>query len=505
MCLEAAVRKWSSRGSLQPIMSHDHVTGIIGLICYFNCEIANQILSVLSVMRKNLLVVFFLFCMPFQSIAQGSVGFSDPDNIQPLLDYRLPEWKYTNFFLDFSLTGNFENRNSNEQQNNEINHQFSGQISPNYTRFRESEVRVSSYSLASFIDYSLRDRNSFNDNEQYESDLRLDLFWNFNEKFYRNDSDLFFTGSFFGALRQTNIRNEQISQDVINTDETVLNRRFTPNVSVGIGYGRLRNINPVIRSLRMNERLNALNTGQRLNQNDITEAADHFTRFNGYQQIYDRPQKNFWGDMDNLLSADLAALDAFDLLYLTDVTQEAIGSRREGWEIAAAAALQHTVNYSHIENEITNGSSSQTSTRTYLTPSVSGSWYKNLSLKHQIGINGSFQYQAAIDDESSFGGDIKIISTSANWLYTVTDRVLTNATVAYQRTGSELYDSNRISILSEINYFLEDRFSLFCNLRFVYQTNSSFMFSGETITDSIDRNNLVFDAGLRYYLKRGLF
>lgn len=456
-------------------------------------------------MRKLLPGFILLVCLPFPTLAQESVGFSNPDNIQPLLDYRLPEWGYTNFFLDFSTNGNLTNRQSGTDQNTVENHQISSQIISNYRRYRESEARISDYSLSPFIDYSLFDQSSFSGCKEFERDFQFTLFWSFNEKFYRNNSDLFFTGSFYGTIRQFNIQDEEHFQEVINVDETRLNRSFDPHLSLGIGYGRMRNVNPMIRSLRMNERLNSLNTGQTMGQNDITGAAEHFTRLNGYRRIYDRHQKHFWGDMDALLSSDLAALDAFDLLYLTDVTQEAIGSRQEGWEISAVATLQHSVNYSRNENEINGNSDNRTTKSTYLSPTLSGTWYKNLSLEHQIGVNGFFQYQVEINDESIFNGDYNTLFVSINWLYTITDRILTNSIVAYQRTGRELYNSNRVSIRSEINYFLEDRFSLFSNLIFEYNPNWSVSFANGTVTNSIDQQNFIFDVGLRYYFKRGLF
>lgn len=456
-------------------------------------------------MRKLLLGFIVIFSLSFQSFAQDSVGFSDPDNIQPLLDYRLPEWGYTNFYLDFSLDGNLTNRQSDAEQSSAGNHQYSSQIISNYRRYRESEERISEYSLSPFIDYSIFDQNSFNNKESNNSDFQLTLLWNFDERFYRDDSDFFFTGSFYGVFRQSNIKDEEHFQETINIDETSLNRSFNPYLSIGIGYGRLRNVNPMIRSLRMNERLNALNTGQTMDQNDIIGAAEHFTRLNGYRSVYDRHQKHFWGDMDNLLSADLAALDAFDLLYLTDVTQETIGTRQEGWEVSTTATLHHSLSYRRDEDRLTDNSNSRITKSTYLAPSVSGSWYKNLSLKHQIGLNGSFQYEIALDDESLFNGDYKILFTSINWLYTITDRILTNTTIAYQRTGRELYNSNRITIHTEANYFLEDRFSIFSNLRFTYHPNWSVAYTGETITNRIDQQNLIFDVGLRYYFKRNLF
>ena len=47
----------------------------------------------------------FLLCVSiFSASAQESVGFSDPANLEPLLDYRLPEWGYSNFRVDLNFS-----------------------------------------------------------------------------------------------------------------------------------------------------------------------------------------------------------------------------------------------------------------------------------------------------------------------------------------------------------------------------------------------------------------
>ncbi|NBC64690.1 MAG: hypothetical protein GVY07_03355 [Bacteroidetes bacterium] len=142
--------------------------------------------------------------------------------------------------------------------------------------------------------------------------------------------------------------------------------------------------------------------------------------------------------MNDLVSADLASLDAFDLLYLTDVTQETIGLRQEGWEISANTIFHHSLSYRRDEDRKTDHSNSRISISTYLIPAVSMAWYKNLSLKHQIGVSGTFQYETELAEESFFNGDSSVLFTSLNRLYTITDRVLLNSRFAYQRNDREL-------------------------------------------------------------------
>ena len=41
------------------------------------------------------LILLVLLSAGTPATGQTSVGFRDPDNIQPILDYRLPSWGYT--------------------------------------------------------------------------------------------------------------------------------------------------------------------------------------------------------------------------------------------------------------------------------------------------------------------------------------------------------------------------------------------------------------------------
>lgn len=453
-------------------------------------------------MKKVLLLFSLPFIFPVIVTAQESVGFADPDNIRPLLDYRLPDWGYSNLYFNFSLNGNFDKRESDDQPNSFDNNRFSGQLSPFYFRFRESEPRVSTYRVNSNLDYSRRNRSSFDNEEDYRRSIQLSLNWNLNEKLYVDQSDLFFTGRFSGTFHQNSSRDRETVQAVTNLNDTQLNRQVSPSVEIGIGYGRIRNVNPMIRALRLNERFQALDHPS-MNSGDIMGAADHFTRLNGYQQTYDRPQKHFWNDMDPYLSADLSNLDAFDLLYLTETTVENLGARRQGWEISANAGLQHLITFYREEDELSNESSSDLSRRTLFIPSLHGTWSKNLSLNHQVSLMGTLRYQRILNEDDSPSS--RISSAQANWLYTVTDRVLTNTSILYTRSSQDLFSANRISIGTQVNYFLENRISLFTTLAFDYNSHTLVAISDGTITYAEDRQTIRLNAGIRYYLKRGLF
>lgn len=208
--------------------------------------------------------------------------------------------------------------------------------------------------------------------------------------------------------------------------------------------------------------------------------------------------------MDGLLSAELSALDPFDLLYLTDTLRENIGLRSEGWQIEATAGLRYQVIYNRTEDEIPDGSSESNLSRTTLfTPNISVAWAKNLSLSHQFRVNSSFQYLRDLRSDERM--NLKMFNASANWLYTITDRIFTNTGLNYFRNSRELFTNSVYMARTEFDYFLENRVSLFGNLSFIYEPESIVTFTGEEVTESIDQRTISFNAGIRYYMRRGLY
>lgn len=442
------------------------------------------------IMKKPLPLFILLFFFTTHAYSQTSVGFSDPDDIQPLLDYRLPEWGYDNFYLDFSING------LRTTQNDDVSSDFSGQLSPVYNRFRESEDRSSLLRVVSAFEYTGENQE---EDIYREFEARVNL--NAMERFYQDNSDLFFSGELSGNFYQNRIRDEVTIPPV---DESSLFRNFSTTFSVGVGYGRLRNVNPMIRSLRLNERLNALDENESMGLPDLLNASEQFTRENAYRQNYDRPLKYFWNDMNEVISPELAALNPFDLLYLTDTSSETIGERLEGWEIIGSAGLQYYTTYMRGEDDITDQTSSSLSQTTNLVPSVSGAWFKNLSLEHQVGIRSYFNYQIPLN--RSIDERFSIFNLAGTWLYTITDQILTNTSLSlFNFDRPDQPSSTTITAHADINYFLENSLALFSSLRFSRTSNSSLTISNGTVISDADRNQVQFNAGIRYYLKRGLF
>jgi hypothetical protein len=423
--------------------------------------------------------------------AQQTLGFSNPQNIDPLLDYRLPDWGYTNFQIGFNLLNNGGKTKAFSTE--DLRYSYNLSATPTYELYRESEERI--FSLATLLNLGYQRRlnrqqsSAFNsESEDKENEFLSRLFLNANYKRYVADNSFILAASGFDiAFRR---RSDQQSDGGQLIEEQIQHLRFI-NFSprIGYGFGRIRNVGPVIRALRMRERARALNVAVNFTNEDIQSAADQFTRYQGYLENYDRPQKYFWGDMDNATTTDLSALDTFDMLYLTDVLDEAIGTRLEGWEVTGGAVFNYSSRLDRVEEDIL--------TRNYLTTTeagvfISGRWYKNTSLVNQFGLFSDFTltYPLNQQDTSPFDDTVQRTASmliGASWLYNITDRVLLQTSLAdfYTRTKIENsllpsnYSqwSNQIQLSMDLSVYVENDLSLNFSL-------SPFLrYSGDTVNE----------------------
>ncbi|PAU94412.1 hypothetical protein CK503_06320 [Aliifodinibius salipaludis] len=454
--------------------------------------------------------------------AQQTVGFSDSENIEPLLDYRLPDWGYSNFYFDIDAanSGSDSKNFGNESFNNQVNTAFN----PRYDLFRESEARI--LHLNTSLDLSYRDqlfksRNDFSDTENKETLNRFGTEANIvgNIREYIN-SEVFIFGE--GAFRfdYSSTKDETKDNEILTDKRLIYDRNFRVTPKFGVGIGRVRNVNPVIRAIRLKERAGALNSSLFFSEQDILSAADHMTRYQGYQQRYDRPSKHFWGDMDQQTNVDLSTLDTFDMLYLTDVLNEALGTRLEGWELMGGAEFNYSNDLERTEESMS--PIDPVNRDVYISKEIAGfingRWYHNSSLNQQWGLVGDVTLSYPLGDRNTVVATQRYFSAGieANWLWNVTDRFLFRSAIrnVYGRAKIEETTSvvqepleisewyNRVLMNSSLSYFLENSLALNVNV------NSQLSHQGDDQTgNQLNRRRLSWSAsvGVRYYFNRNLY
>ena len=468
-------------------------------------------------MRYLTVLAALLFIAAGSSFAQQSVGFSNPDNIDPLLDYRLPDWGYSNFYLDFDAQGRGKDVKGT---NSEFVTSMSDlSIRPGYRLFRESEGRTFKLNSSMSLGYqgrSLRSNSSFSNNESKdkERDFNFGLDISTTIREYITDQSFLFGDGNINVTYNSN-NSEDFQDGTLSNKVVSYNRRFSATPRIGYGLGRIRNVNPIIRAVRLSERASALGDGIDFTNQDILEAADQFTQYDGYRQTYDRPEKYFWGDMDEATSPNLGSLDAFDMMYLTDVLDEAVGNRLEGWEVVGGAEFNYGNSLERTEE------SGMVNRYEFIRKRagifVDGRWYKNISLTQQWGVTGNATLSYPLED-----GDPNTIEekrslrlqAGVNYLWNISDRFLLGSGLynIYSRSKFEGFSigggdgfsqwTNRLVLNNNFSYYLEN--GLFLTLSLY----SSLTHDGDTQSDvTLDNRRFDWSAslGLRYYFSRNLY
>ncbi len=488
-------------------------------------------------MKKILSLFSLLLALStLQLQAQESVGFSDSTDFKYLIDYRLPDWGYSNFSISsgtFGLSGANQDLRSQREEPGDPSYRLSNRdastgsfnlgVTPRFELYQESEDRIIDFDSfvslgTSGLKRTIEDEDTFNNqiNNSKQEDIAnqtgISKQISFRIKEYSDFStDLFFTAGLNSNINYSRSSTER--NDVPGTNSESISKtrdlRLTP--SFGVGFGRLRNVTPMLRALRVNERYKSLGNSSFSNQ-EIINTAETFTKVQGYQRTKDRFLKSFWGDINSGVNDRLDQLEAFDLFYLNDVFSENLGQRFEGYSFSISGEYSYANNLRRIENK--NG---QTTNETrdffiqrFASVNVDGDWYKNLNLYHQINI--SFVSRTIFPLERDIREEwANFTNLSLSWQWNFADRFQFNSSLDNSLFTEEIKDSRDddfvrfISQLSgQLSYFIENRMSLSAGLSLEHRRLD------RTISDvNVDQDQNEFfwsvNASVRYFFNRNLY
>ncbi len=488
-------------------------------------------------MKKHLLLLpSLLLLFTIQLEAQESIGFSDSTDFEYLIDYRLPDWGYSNFSISSGSFGFSGAKQNFETQQNEpgdpfylfstrdvSNRDVDFRISPRFELYRESEDKIIDFD--SFISLggsrftrTIEDEDVFNNqiNNSEEEDIGSQGQIS-NQTFLNLKNYSGFGGDiFFSAGLNTNVR-YSISVSESNDDPgsdrkvTTLIRNVGLTPSIGIGFGRLRNVTPMIRALRVNERYKALGNSD-FNSEEIVNTAETFTKIQGYQQTKDRFLKSFWGDINSGANGRLDDLGTFDLFYLNDVLNENLGQRFEGYSFSISGEYSYINNLRKDEEEINQAVSESRDffIQRIARVNVDGDWYKNLNLYHQINI--SFRNDLTLPLEKDIQNEwSNITNLTFGWQWNFADRFQFNSFLENILLTEEIKnarDDDFVRLISELSgqfsYFIENRMSLSAGLALQYRNLNR---TRSNIEVYQDQNEFLWtvNASVRYYFNRNLY
>lgn len=439
-------------------------------------------------MKKIILIILLLAVGFHTAPAQETVGFSDPAATRHLDNYRLPTWDYSVLFLDFD--GNF---NSINQFNDAKDRTTFARVTPNYVFYRESEDMI----IEGFADVPISLNRWFNEDpngvERTDNTFQTRINGAGDAKYYLDDL-LFASGR-----AQININANRRTTDGDNQQEVfrrTADSRFV--IAAGAGYGRVRNVTPVIRALRFSERMNALGNGS-LSDSQIQDVAGVFAKRNGYGWIYNRPNRHFWNDVSNAVPGLLDNLSFFDAYYLGDVLAEATGQRFEGWEAVAQAFVDHR-RFSDKREVDGNTTLDMDQSHSQVGLNLGGRFFHNLSLEQMVSVRANLGFGMFYPDQGD-NEQLFLAGIELGHLYNITDRILVQSAIIvdYDRVGSgdDAISDRVFRINSGITYFIEDNINVNANIAYR---------SDKEDRGNFDRTRSDFgiNVALRYFFLRNM-
>lgn len=450
---------------------------------------------------STILSIVFIVITVQSANSQTSIGFKNPENTKPLLDYRLPTWGYRTLTFDFSFSGSrdYQEFNNGLQKSNK-SMSLALHFNPAYVFYYESEKNISNINIRiSGSNNHINEKNDYkNRTHEYKYDYMIAIYSaSFQTKHYITNQSFFsISGESSGDYRERDSETINSGNDIQNTSEWsgYLNRNYNSDVKMGFGFGRVRNVAPVIRALRLNERLAAVEKDRTINADEVQEIARTIAKNSGYQSVYQRESKYFWNDVFKPI-AKLDPLTPFEVLYFSEIISETIGSRYEGWD--AAAGLDFIYDY-YKESE---------KCEKMLGAFTQARFFHNISLSKQISLKATFEWYKPLINKENFPATMNI-DLNCNYLWCLADRVLWNSSITFKycnEKNSEISPESKLIFTNtlfqtSLSYFIED------NLSFSTSINWNLNYYDQTSNTSNKYiSRLSSNMGLTYYFDRTLF
>ncbi|RJP67416.1 MAG: hypothetical protein C4539_10195 [Ignavibacteriales bacterium] len=455
-------------------------------------------------MKLSFLLFTLLLALSLNLQAQNyGLGNTDPSVFSK---YKLPETNLKSIFFNTQLNyrtqkGDYNNVTSySTSSGSSIYKRFTSSLSPTIYMLMENDDRVlnlstnisggySNYYNKSHSTSIIPNNNPFfnyNYSKQVTFDLNMDVIGNYRN--YFTSGDLFYSVGTDLNARITDTKIDDRQGKTFNGTKTQ-DYYFT----MGIGWGRLRNVTPVVSAIRFQERLKQINLlNNDLNTNTIESLAEQFSRQSYYSRVYNRDAKYFWQDIEKTLyenGVSLSGLNMYGSNYLMESLNEIRFSRYEG--IIGGVNLQ--LNY---ENNF-NSEFSRISEQFFGLANAFAEY------SHQMNLNSQLRSRLSLSGGPSItkNSEVKqkyLLEAFVGYYYELTDRIVTSATdnlslsfKNHARQDKSL--SNTINL--NVNYFIEDHLSLTASYSFYYN-------EGKYSEQKTVNNENYVSLGLTYFIDR---
>ncbi|MGE5402661.1 MAG: hypothetical protein ACM3S2_19870 [Ignavibacteriales bacterium] len=459
---------------------------------------------------KHSVVVLLLVLFSANLFAQH-YGMDNASN-SLFTKFRVPETDLRSIRLNAGLnfTSNKTTYSYPSESGNKLNTLFQYSLSPQFYLLKESDDRTFSLNLAADGSYQRqysRDQNSY----KYVSPVGSPNFTEYERKTIASEVTLRADAAYRNYFLHDNIYyisrfNSQVTLgDNYVSQSPNQDKQYTGTksqeylFSLGIGWGKYRNVTPVVSAIRFQERLKQLNLlNNNLSDKTIEDLAEHFSKQNYYSQVHDRPDKYFWQEIEKILVNDnvlpISSLNQYANSYLREIPFELRFLRNEGLITEIDLQLDYVNQYySHVN---------------YFYPEafyVLANAY--LEYSHQMDLNSQISFGLSLSGgpnitEKPLVKQKYLLTSKLGYDFELTDRIVTSLNDSFSLLfqNSALQGkilSNNLTI--KVNYFLEDKLALGASYNWEYTENrdiNTFQYS------STGSYNYV-SFGLTYFLDRG--
>ncbi len=454
---------------------------------------------------KRYAALFAMIVFATQMAAAQTYGL---DNTNPAVfsSFRIPKTDLSALWFTSGInysSNNFLVSETGGPNSGRFNSNLGLNVSPYYYRLEESDNRY--LSLNASASGAIQDQYNEYDGTYFgtphntslsNNSVNISISGTYRD--YASSGDYFYsagTNDQFGL----NATYQKSSSGFLTTPYAgALTQKY--NFTFGIGVGKMRNVTAVVSAIRFQQRLKQLNLlNGDLSESTIEDLAQQFYREAYYGNVHVRPDKFFWQDVQDALAKDgvsLAGLNQYADSYLREVPNELRFSRNEG----AVAGLNLQVQYANSFASYSGGYHNLVEAL-YTMANAYAQYSHQLDLKSQF----SFSVNLAAGPNVVRDSPVKqqyIAGASVGYNYELTDRLVLSASnnfnVSFQNMGTQGKNLQN-SVDASVNYFLEDRVSLYASYSLDYSDVRNPPLS-PVRTKTID--NFV-NIGVTYYIDRG--
>lgn len=430
---------------------------------------------------------------------------------------RIGDNHNTNIYLSSEPRIKWINETEDEQSLFEINFPF-------YTNYREDEFSgltpyyISDYHsntyLAGYESYSTRYISKY---ASLVPEMNFEL-----RNYSSEDDNRFFLFKANGSLDFTFDRNtnntryspSEYSSSVSYSDDKSQNYE----IGIGIGFGKLRDVTPVVTALRFQERLKQISViNENLSDDQINLISSQFAKYDSYESTYDRPLKYFWEDMNKIMTdtnIPFSNANIYSRQYAFESLNELKFRRLEGRTFTISGNVLYNKRqqrqyyqsdyYYYYGHSFSTDPYTETSIET-VSPGVVFDFTvsKQKSETSQIHARTLCEIRTNISKEKLFN-NYQSASGEIGYDSEITDRIVFQLSNQLNFLISNTSVSQNIltnSFNSQLHVFLENSFSLNLLYNFIYIENT-FELSPTSFT--YYTRNHALSIGLNYYFDRAM-